>query len=177
MSRFGPAAKLILAALFAGPALAQSDLQTIWNCKDKDGRVLVTSLREDTAGKECRIVQQTRVTVVPAAQIPSGAATPAKPAGKSAASTPSPAGFPKETTNDKMKGRDKQRQLLEGELAQEEQLLAQVKRELAQQETTRSGDERNYAKVLERLQKYRDNVEVHEKNIEALKRELANLFR
>ena len=62
-------------------------------------------------------------------------------------------------------------------MSQEEQLLAQAKRELAQQEATRSGDERNYAKVLERLQKYRDNVEVHEKNIEALKRELANLYR
>ncbi len=176
MTRLRPAV-LSVAALLAGPVLGQSDLQTIWNCKDKDGRTLVTSLREDTVGKECRIVQQTRVTVVPATQVPSGAAAPAKPAGKSVASTPSPAGFPKETTNDKMKGREKQRQLLEGELAQEEQLLAQAKRELAQQETTRSGDERNYAKVLERLQKYRDNVEVHEKNVEALKRELANLFR
>ena len=85
--------------------------------------------------------------------------------------------FPKETPTDRLKGREKQRAILEGELSQEEQLLAQAKRELAQQESTRSGDERNYAKVLERLQKYRDNVEVHEKNVEALKRELSNLYR
>jgi hypothetical protein len=186
MPRFRAAAALALAAILAGPALAQSDLQTIWNCKDKDGRTLVTSLKEDTAGKECRIVQQTRVTVVPGTKVPVAPAAPGasavpgaptKSTAKPVASVPSPAGFPKETTNDRLKGREKQRQLLESELSQEEQLLAQAKRELAQQETTRSGDERNYAKVLERLQKYRDNVEVHEKNIEALKRELATLYR
>ena len=181
MSRSVLIAVLPVAAFLAGPAFGQGDMQTIWSCKDKDGRVLMTSLKEDTVGKECRVVQQTRVTVVPATQIQSPPSKPAaaKPAGSapSASATPSPAGFPRETATDRTKGREKQRQLLEGELAQEEQLLSQAKRELAQQESTRSGDERNYAKVLERLQKYRDNVEVHEKNIEALKRELANLYR
>ena len=41
----------------------------------------------------------------------------------------------------------------------------------------RYGDERNYARVLERLQKYKDAVELHEKNIDSLRRELANLNR
>jgi hypothetical protein len=183
MSRSVPAV-LLASALVAAPAFAQGDqIQTMWNCKDKDGRVLLTSLKEDTVGKECRIIQQSRVTVVPATQAPAApskaapAAPGAKPSAPTASATPSPSGFPKETPTDRLKGREKQRALLEGELAQEEQLLSQAKRELAQQESTRSGDERNYAKVLERLQKYRDNVEVHEKNIEALKRELANLYR
>lgn len=187
MARYRIASVLALVALSAGPTLAQTELQTIWNCREKDGRTLVTSLKEDTAGKECRIVQQTRVTVVPATQIQSAPAAPAKPTAKdgpppatkeaSAVRAPSPAGFPRETPNDRTKGKEKQRQMIEGELSQEEQLLAQAKRELAEQESIRGGDERNYAKVLERLQKYRDNVEVHEKNIEALKRELANLYR
>ena len=183
MSRLRPVV-LLATAFVAAPAFAQGDqLQTMWNCKDKDGRILLTSLREDTVGKECRIVQQSRVTVVPATQAPAApskaapAAGGAKPSAPTASAAPSPTGFPKETPTDRLKGREKQRALLEGELAQEEQLLSQAKRELAQQESTRSGDERNYAKVLERLQKYRDNVEVHEKNIEALKRELANLQR
>ena len=46
-----------------------------------------------------------------------------------------------------------------------------------QQEQVRTGEERNYAKVLERLQPYKDSIETHEKNIEALRRELANLNR
>jgi len=179
MTRLTGYALLVLAVHAAGVARAQSDTQTIWNCKDREGRILVTSLKEDTVGKECRVVQQTRVTVVPATQVkasPSPATAAPKPGAKATASA-SPAGFPRETPADRTKGREKQRQALEGELVQEEQLLAQARRELAQQESMRSGDERNYAKVLERLQKYRDNVEVHEKNIEALKRELANLQR
>lgn len=178
ISRIWVAVCLFGAALSAGTALAQTELQTMWNCKDRDGKPLLTNQKEDTVGKECRIVQQQRVTVVPATKVtgapPAGSAAAPKPSAKA---VPSPAGFPKETANDRTKGKEKQRQVLEGELSQEEQLLAAAKRELATQEATRSGDERNYAKVLERLQKYRDNVEVHEKNIEALKRELANLSR
>jgi len=182
--RNGIVGLLVGAALPAGFALAQTEIQTMWNCKDRDGKPLLTNQKEDTVGKECRIVQQQRVTVVPASQASSPGAAPGAPPGAAqgaapsrpvAKTVPSPAGFPKETANDRSKGREKQRQMLEGELTQEEQLLASAKRELATQESTRSGDERNYAKVLERLQKYRDNVEVHEKNIEALKRELANL--
>ena len=41
----------------------------------------------------------------------------------------------------------------------------------------RYGDERNYARVLERLQKYKDAVELHQKNVESLRRELLNLYR
>jgi len=62
-------------------------------------------------------------------------------------------------------------------LQQEETLLAEAKRKLSEQEQIRTGDEKNYARVLERLQPYKDAVEVHNKNIEALKRELANLYR
>jgi hypothetical protein len=62
-------------------------------------------------------------------------------------------------------------------MAQEDEALGQARKELAEQESVRYGDERNYAKVLERLQKYKDAVEVHEKNIESLRRELVNLNR
>ena len=69
---------------------------------------------------------------------------------------------------------DKQIEILQQELASEEANLAKAKEDLAEQEGVRTGDERNYARVLERLQPYKDRVETHEKNVEALKRELAN---
>jgi hypothetical protein len=47
----------------------------------------------------------------------------------------------------------------------------------AEQESIRTGNERNYARVLQRLKPYQDDVETHEKNVEALKRELQNLRR
>ena len=151
-------------ALAAGAALAQQEI-TIWSCKDKEGRTTVTNQKEDTVGKSCRVVQQTRVQVVPAV-------TPnAKPAAKS------PTTFPKEDANQRAAAKSRQRDILERELAQEQKLLDQARKDLAAQEAVRYGDERNYARVLERLQPYKDTVERHEKNVESLQREIANLTR
>lgn len=158
----------LIAVAVAGQAYAQAaqsqggQIETLWNCKDKSGRTILTNQQADTVGKECRVVQQQRVTVVPAQKAPAKA---------------SPQNFPKESANDRLSARDKQRQTLERELSQEEGLLSEAKRKLAEQESVRSGDERNYARVLERLQPFKDAVEVHNKNIDALKRELANLYR
>ena len=155
----------LVVTVLAGQAHAQAQqIETLWNCKDKDGRTILTNQQSDTLGKECRVVHQQRVTVVPA---------PAKPAAKS----PSPANFPKESVSERATAREKQRQTLERELAQEQDLLAGAEGKLAEQEAIRTGEEKNYAKVLERLRPYRDAVEVHTKNIEALKRELSNLNR
>lgn len=157
----------VLAAVLPLPARAQQQqVETLWNCRDKDGRTILTNQQSDTVGRDCRIVHQQRVTVVPATPVP-------KPPAKAAA----PAGFPKESASDRLAAKARQRETLERELKQEEELLAEAKRKLAEQEAIRTGDERNYARVLERLKPYRDAVEVHEKNIEALKRELANLNR
>ena len=149
------------------PAVAQVlDTQeaTIWSCRDKDGRTHVTNLREDTTGKDCRVIRQTRVQVVPAPT------SSAKPASK-------PTAFPKEDSQSRASARERQREILERELEQEQKLLGQARKELEEQESVRYGDERNYARVLERLQKYKDAVELHEKNIESLRRELTNLSR
>jgi hypothetical protein len=158
---------LFLQALLPVPALAQDTQEaTIWSCRDKDGRTHVTNLREDTTGKDCRVIRQTRVQVVPA---PKSAAKPA--------SKPAPSTFPREDSQSRASARDRQRDILEGELAQEEKLRDQARKELEEQESVRYGDERNYARVLERLQKYKDAVDVHEKNVESLRRELNNLYR
>ena len=153
----------LLPALASTLALAQnSEERTIWSCRDKDGRTHVTNLREDTTGKDCRVIRQTRVQVVPAQ----------KPA-----SQPAPTKFPREDSQSRSSARDRQREILERELEQEQKLLEQARKELEDQESVRYGDERNYARVLERLQKYKDAVEVHEKNIQSLRQELTNLYR
>jgi hypothetical protein len=105
------------------------------------------------------VVQQERVTVVPAAK------------------AKSPANFPRESAAERQAAKGKQRDTLENELAQEESMLADAKKKLAEQEAIRLGDEKNYQRVLDRLKPYQDTVEVHQKNVEALKRELSNLSR
>ena len=148
---------IALGVVAAGPARAQ--VETLWNCKDPNGRTTLTNQQADTAGKDCRIVQQQRVNVAPAAR------------------TKTPAGFPRETPADRASSKAKQKDTIEKELSQEELMLDDARKQLSEQEALRAGDEKNYAKVLERLRPYKDTVEVHEKNVEALKRELSNLSR
>ena len=68
------------------------------------------------------------------------------------------------------------RKILETELANEDKLLQSAKRDLAEQEGIRNGDERrNYQRVLDRLDPYQKKVKLHEDNIVNLQKELANL--
>lgn len=136
----------------------------IYKCTDAGGRPLYTSDKKDTAGKKCELVSR-EVNVVPAQ----------KPA--PAVQRPGANGMPRESAAARSSARDRQREILESELRTEEAALSKARQALAEQEAIRSGDEKNYAKVLERLQPFKDNVELHEKNIAALKRELANLYR
>jgi len=164
--------KWILAIAFIGygvaavttPALAQGG-GSIWSCRDKEGKTHVTNVKEDTRGMDCRLVEQ-RVTVIPGGA-PSTSTARAR--------TSSPSSFPRETPTKRASAKDKQRQILEQELEQERAMLERSKQALAEQEAVRYGDERNYARVLARLKPYQDTVEVHQKNVEALERELALL--
>jgi DNA repair exonuclease SbcCD ATPase subunit len=158
MSRLGAVLWITLGLAAAGQACAQQ-VKTLWNCKDAAGKTTLTDQRSDTVGKECRVVSQERVSVVPVAR------------------AKSPANFPRETPAERASSKTRQKDTLEKELGQEESMLADARQKLSEQEAVRTGDEKNYAKVLDRLKPYKDTVEVHEKNVEALKREIANLSR
>ena len=97
------------------------------------------------------------------------------PAGRPKTSTPSPAGFPKVDNETQKKRDDTRRKILEDELATEEKSLADARKNLADGEQTRLGSERNYQKYLDRIQALKDEVSLHERNVNALKKELGNL--
>jgi uncharacterized protein DUF4124 len=138
----------------------------IYKCVDASGRASYTNDLRETAGRKCELVT-TQINVAP----PPARATRAP----SASSRES--GFPRESTAERDSAKGRQREILEKELAAEQVDLTKAKQALAEQESVRSGDERNYARLLERLQPFKDRVETHEKNVEALRRELANLNR
>ena len=153
--------RLLILGIFAG-LLGQPGGQAgaqgrseIYKCVDSSGRASYTNDARETAGRKCELVT-TQINVAP----------PPK-------QTRAP-GFPRESAAERANAKGKQREILEQELANEQASLAKAKEALAEQESVRSGDERNYARVLERLQPFKDRVETHEKNVEALKRELAN---
>jgi len=131
---------------------AQSE---IYKCPDGSGRSTYTNVKRDTVGKNCTLVTK-EVSVVPA-QAPSRV-TPSSTAS---------GGFSARNEN--------RRKILESELQNEEQLLVDARQKLAEQQGIRNGDERNYARVLERLKPYQEAVDQHAKNIEQIRDELGRL--
>jgi len=153
------ARKLLLTLMLgwlAMPAAAQ--VTEIFKCRDAQGRWTYTNDRRQAEKEKCETVAS-QINVAP----------PPKPA---RASTPS--GFPRESSADRASAKGRQREILQQELASEEAALTKARQALAEQEAVRSGDERNYARVEERLKPFKENVETHQKNIEALRREIAN---
>lgn len=82
--------------------------------------------------------------------------------------------FPKVDGQTQKKRDDERRRILEKELADEQQRLEAARQKLAEQEAIRTGDERNYQRYLDRVQPFRDAVANHERNIEAITREISN---
>ncbi len=159
----GAVSELIFVTFGMTATAAMGQVTEIYKCIDpQNGRPLYTSDKRETAGKKCELVSR-EINVVPAQK-------PAPIPAPSARSS-----FPRETPQAKASAKERQRDVLEGELASEQQQLDQARKALAEQEAVRYGDEKNYARVLDRLQPYKDNVDLHEKNIEALKRELSNI--
>lgn len=146
--------------LFCGMTHAQQ-VTEIYRCVDSDGRRHYTNSKKETSGMKCELVTS-QINVAPPFSKPTAKA---------------PSSFPRESARESTNARERQREILEKELASEEQALSKARQALAEQEAVRSGDERNYARVQERLQPFKETVETHQKNIEALKRELANLQR
>lgn len=152
-------ARKLLAALALGslamPAHAQ--VTEIFKCRDARGHWTYTNDRRQAEKEKCELVAS-QINVQPAPK-----ASPSRPSN-----------FPRETSIERAAGKGRQREILHQELASEEQALAQARQALAAQEGIRSGDERNYARVEERLKPFKESVESHQKNIEALRREIAN---
>ena len=141
--------------LIASPVWAE-----VYKCVDEDGSVTYTNAKPSAKSKCVTLSKDDpRVSTVPGR----------------AKSTPTPADFPK-VEADTQKARDNdRRKILEQELDAEQKNLEQAQKELAEQENIREGGERNYQRVLDRLQPYKDKVALHERNIEALKKEMGNL--
>ena len=94
---------------------------------------------------------------------------------KSATATPTPTGFPK-VDPATQKGRDDvRRKVLGDELTTEEKLLAEARAAYADGAPAALPEERaNVDKYRERIARLRQSIDVHEKNVEALKKELAS---
>lgn len=132
----------------------------VYKCVDAGGHVTYTNNK--SAAANCKLLSSDLpVSTVPAARVPQHR----QPA----------ADFPR-VDEETQKSRDgDRRRILEQELAAEREQLQAARKALVEGEATRLGDERNYQKYLERVQRLRDDVALHERNVDALQKELSNL--
>jgi hypothetical protein len=135
---------------------------TVWRCM-QDGRSQYTNIQKETAGRECTVVSR-EVSVVHSPQPVAQTRSDARPAN-----------FPRVDPETQRLRDETRRKILESELSAEAKSLADAKVKLAEQETVRNGNERNFQKVIDRLQPYQETVERHERNVMALQQELTRL--
>jgi hypothetical protein len=154
-----------LLALFAcGAAHGQG---VIYKCTPPNGSTEYTDVYR---GSYCKSMDLPG-TVVPA--------PPKRQAGPPRAATPGPAtapgDFPRVDSAEQRSRDADRRAILEDELKTETQKLTELRKEFNGGEPERRGDERNYAKYQERVAAMRDSISRSEKNVDALKREIANI--
>lgn len=154
-----------LACLLPATALAQE--RQVYRCPGNLYTDQITAREAQERG--CKTLSGAPVTVVqsPARRPASGTG----PAASAAQGRPEVRVDPAE-----QRARDTDaRRILEGELRKEEERLAQARRELADGEAQRRGDERNYAKYQERVAELKAAVARKEADVAAIRRELAKL--
>lgn len=177
-------AVLAIGTALGAPGMAQAQ-STVYKCVDGQGRIEFT----DTTRRGCKALDlpglfpaPARRAAVPAPQQGTQQGTQQGPEqGMPAARTPAvqaapaPSNFPRvDTAAQRVRDNDR-RDILNDELRSEEKRLADQRREFNNGEPERQGNERNFAKYQERVVQMRDDLNRTERNIESLKRELANI--
>ena len=151
----------VLLLLASAPSRAD-----IWECVDSNGNKRFTNVKSEAAG--CKPMNLPAISSVP----------PPKPQAKGSEAKPqaaAPGNFPKVDAPTQQQRDAERRRILEQELANEQKLLDQAKKDLAEQEAIRLGSERNYQRVLDRLEPFQKKVALHESNIANLRKELGSL--
>jgi hypothetical protein len=155
----------LAALLFLVATSARADV--MYQCVDESGHKSFSNIKSSAKGAKCTAMDLGEPVSVPAA--------------KAAAKTPTPATFPKVDDNAQKARDNDRRRILDGELAAEQKNLEQAKKDLAEQETAVQPNERlqgggiNGGKVQQRVQPFKDKVALHERNVEAIQKEISKL--
>lgn len=156
----------ILMLLLMSARLAQAE---IYECIDSSGNKRFTNVKAEAAG--CKPMNLPPVPSVP----PPSKAVPKNSDARAPAAAAASGNFPKVDAPTQQQRDAERRRILEQELANEQKLLDLAKKDLAEQEGMRLGSERNYQRVLDRLEPFQKKVALHESNIANLRKELSTL--
>lgn len=153
----------VLFVLAAAPVFAD----VMYQCVDDAGHKTFSNIKSQARGAKCTAMDMGTPVSVPAA--------------RAASKTPTPSTFPKVDENSQKSRDADRRRILEGELGAEQKNLEQAKKDLLEQEAQVLPSERmqggaiSGGKVQERVQPYKDKVALHERNVEAIQKEISKL--
>ncbi|MGE5338375.1 MAG: DUF4124 domain-containing protein [Gemmatimonadota bacterium] len=157
---------LLLATALLGTLPRAGATQDIFLCVDDQGR---KTYQNTGNSKGCK-----KLDVQPILTLPAPRAA-AKPAQNSADARPT--NFPR-VDSETQRARDSDRKrVLEDELKSEEDKLSRLRAEYNNGEPERRGDERNYARYQDRVQRLQAEIQRSESNVTSLKREISLLQR
>ncbi|MEE9579695.1 MAG: DUF4124 domain-containing protein [Nitrosomonadaceae bacterium] len=137
---------IVLLALFSVSCTAQSE---VYKYVDKSGNVTYSNAPQKDAQK----LKLPPLTVVPRTNLELETKTPEPSADKN----------------------EERRETVEKMIAEKTKLLEERKKEYNDGEPERIGSERNYQRYLDRIQRLKNEIALHEENIGTLKLELQNL--
>ncbi|RCS59668.1 DUF4124 domain-containing protein [Parvibium lacunae] len=163
---------LLALCLFSSWAHAQNE---IFLCVDEQGN---RTYQNVGTGKGCRKLELQPLNTVPASKPNNPGNTGANvgnPGQRGVTTGGGSSNFPRVDTSSQRVRDEERRRILQEELKSEEQKLGDLRKEFNNGEPERRGDERNYQKYLDRVQKIREDIARSEANIEGLKRELRNI--
>jgi hypothetical protein len=152
-------ALIVAASIAGGAAYAQSEIHV---CQDADGR---KTYQNTGTAKGCKRLDTQPLVTVPAPRVPAARPTDTQRV--------VPANFPRVDDATQRSRDSDRRRILEDELRAEQQKVERLRSEFNQGEPERRGDERNYARYLERVERLREEIERAESNVTSLQRELA----
>lgn len=153
------------ALLFLAAMPVQADV--MYQCVDESGHKSFSNIKSSEKGAKCTAMDLGAPVSVPAP--------------RAATKTPTPVTFPKVDDNAQRSRDTDRRRILDSELATEQKNLDQARKDLAEQEAIVLPNERmqggaiSGGKVLDRVQPYKDKAALHERNIEAIQKEISRL--
>ncbi len=159
--------RLLPSILLSLPLLSATvQANTLYKCLGEDGRMTYTNNKGNL--KNCEVIAQDK-------PVSTFTPPPAKPR------QATPADFPR-VDGDQQRARDNDRRaILEQELENEKKNLEAARKALAEQEGIVLVEERTQGGGIQvarrdaRIQTFRDKLQLHERNIESIRREIGNL--
>lgn len=153
-------AGLALLLLASVAAQAQGDSGPVYRCPGNPESYTNMLTPQQAKDRGCRTIEGSPITIVQTRR-----PVPA------AASAPRPADSRVDPSEQRARDSDARR-ILQEELQREEQRLAELRKEYADGQPERRGDERNYQKYLDRVASLKAQIERKEEDIAAIRREL-----